>query len=331
MLDADILFSAKSAADQFVFHNHLLRRESQHDTAFVPGIVCTLICGINKYPVVKRHGDRALRLQKCMLGPWCFVMLCYFIFRIGNDLVGISPDQMLMCQNISGCMDKRRILFHGVKGAEHRFQHFVIHLHKALSPFKYLRCFRRHKTDRIPEVMRGFPDRNHGIPVLLQVAHLYLPRNVLCGIDSDHAFQRLSLLRVDRQYFCPGIFGTHCAAVDHAVKIDIVRIFSGSQHLFSGIDPLDCIAYQCNAAVVRHREIFPEYSGAEKDSVDNLLIPCAPADVIADRGYHFQAGRIRVDINQAFCAHDHAGNTEAALNGAGRGKSISIHFFFSFA
>ena len=89
------------AAYQLVFHNHFFRRKSKHHTAFVLGIVGSLIRRIDKYSVIKRHGHCTLRLQKGMFRPRSFIMSGHFIFRVGDHFFCISSDQMLMGEYIS--------------------------------------------------------------------------------------------------------------------------------------------------------------------------------------------------------------------------------------
>ena len=97
----------KSAAYQLVFHNHFFRRKSKHHTAFVLGIVGSLIRRIDKYSVIKRHGHCTLRLQKGMFRPRSFIMSGHFIFRVGDHFFCISSDQMLMGEYISIRLDSR--------------------------------------------------------------------------------------------------------------------------------------------------------------------------------------------------------------------------------
>ena len=107
MLYTDILFSTESAAYQLVFHNHFFRRKSKHHTAFMLGIVGSLIRRIDKYSVIKRHGHCTLRLQKGMFRPRSFIMSGHFIFRVGDHFFCISSDQMLMGEYISIRLDSR--------------------------------------------------------------------------------------------------------------------------------------------------------------------------------------------------------------------------------
>ena len=101
MLYTDVLFSAETAADQLVFHDHLLRREAKHDTALVLGIIGTLVSGIDEYTVVKRHRNGTFRLQESVLCPWCLIMSCHFILGICDHFICISPYQMFMGKEIS--------------------------------------------------------------------------------------------------------------------------------------------------------------------------------------------------------------------------------------
>ena len=80
VLHGHVFLPAESAAHQFVFHDHLLRRQPEHDTALMLSIICTLVRRIDKHAVIKRHRHRAFRFQERMLSPGSFIVCGHFIF-----------------------------------------------------------------------------------------------------------------------------------------------------------------------------------------------------------------------------------------------------------
>ena len=265
-----------------------------------------------------------------MFRPRRFIMLRHFIFRICDHFVRISAYEMLMCQDISGLMHKRRVFFHRLKRIQHRLIHLVIYLDKTLRLFQDLRRLGCDQTDRVSDIMGHVSDRNHRIPIMFQMSDFHVSRNIIRGKYADHAVQRFRFFGMDRQYFCTRIFCAYRASVNHAVQINIVRIFSGTQYFFCRIHALDFIANFCNTAIFRYRKIFTEDFSAQQDSLDDLFIPGTTADIIADCRHNFQPGRIRIHIQKSFRTHDHTRNTKTTLNSSDCAKCICIYFFFPF-
>ena len=167
-----------------------------------------------------------------------------------------------MSQDISICMDKRRVRFHSLKGVKHRIKHFIVYLHFQLRLFEDFLSLSCYKAYRVAQIMRHLPHRDHGIPVMFQMSHLHFARNVIRCVHPDDSVYGKGFFRVDGKDLCPRIFGAYRASVDHTVQINVIRVFPGAQHFFLGIDPLDRLPHIDCAALIMNREILPEDLGA---------------------------------------------------------------------
>ena len=138
-----------------------------------------------------------------------------------------------------------------------------------------------------------------------------------------------------------GILLPHCilqlcsriAPLTHKVlRPDIVRILAVAKHLPAYIYtecPLpDAVVISALQRILNLR-ITTQHSCCKYDALNNLFIAGAAADIAENRFFHILFRRIRVPVNQGFSCHDHAGNTESALNRTFTSKCIDKCFLFS--
>ncbi|MPN36540.1 hypothetical protein SDC9_184049 [bioreactor metagenome] len=113
--------------------------------------------------------------------------------------------------------------------------------------------------------------------------------------------------------------------MEHPFHINIIRIFTITQHLFPYIQPVHPAAH---FPIFRR---FGYFAGAENfrrhlHGADDLYITRAAADVVPQRMGDFLLRGGGVLIQQRLGAHNHARDAEAALHGSGLAKSISVGF-----
>ena len=258
-------------------------------------------------------------------------MIHQHIIRIADGLVGIAPGHVLLAQQVTGFMDLGRKGLGSIGGAENRLQRLVLHLHQFFGFFQNLRSLRRHQADGITQEMGDLPHGDHGIPVLHQVAHLYLARDVVGGIHAHNARQGLGLFLMDGQHTGPGILAADSAAVDHAVQVNVIGVFAGTQDLFPGIDTRHGFAHPGAVLFPGNFSAAAENLGRQQNGVNDLFIARAAANVVSDGEGHLLPGRVRVHIQQRLGRDDHAGNAEAALHRAGFGEGPGIDLLFRVA
>ena len=331
VLNGHVLFAAEAAAHQHIGDMDFLLGNAQHNRGFPRGVVGALIGGENGHAVPLPIGHGALRLQKSMLCIGRFVVVHQHIVRIPNGLIGVAAGHMLFAEQIAGLMHQRRKGLGCISGAEHRLQRLILHLHQLFCLFQYLRRFRRHKADGITQIMRDLAHGDHGVPVLHEMADLHLAGNVLRGVNADDPGQRLGLFLVDGQHSGTGVLAAHGAAVEHAVEINIVRIFTGAEDFLLCVNAGHGLAHTGAALLLRDLPAAAEGLRRQQDGVNDLFITCAAADIVADGKGRLLTGRLRIHVQQRLSGNDHAGDAEAALHGAGLAEGPSVDLLFPVA
>ena len=327
VLDGHVLLAAEAAAHQAVADLHPLRRQSQHPHDLVLGVVGALVRGEDHDPVIVGIGHGALRLQEGVLRPGGGEVLGQHVLRFGDGLRRIAPLDVLVGQQVPGPVDQGGVRQHGLPGIADHGQLLIVHLHQGLGLGQDLRCLRRHQADGVPQIVGDVPHGDHGVPVLHQVAHLVLPRDVIGGQHADHAGQSPGLLRVDGQHPGPGILGPDGTAVDHAVQIDVIGIDAGAGDLLLHIHPGNPLAQGPVGGGRRHLALA-EQLRRQQNAVDDLHIPGAAADVVADGVGRLLPGGIRIRVQQSLGAHHHAGDAEAALDRPRHAEGVGVDLLF---
>ena len=313
MLDGNVLLSAETPAHQAVADLHLLRREAQHPHGLVLGIVGALVRGKDHDSVPLRIGHGALRLQEGVLRPGGGEAAAQHVSRPGDGTLGVAPVNVLVGQEVSGGMHQRSALRHGLPEGADLGQLLIVNFHQGLGLGQDLRCLCRNEADGIAQVMGDASLGDHGIPVLHQVPHLVLPRDVLRRKDADNAGQGTGLLRVDGQHPGPGISAADGAGIDHAVQVDVIRIDAGALHLLLHVHPGDPGAH---GPVARSLRQLPgaEDLRRQQNGVDDLHITRAAADVGTDGEGRLLPGGGGIDVQQPLGGHHHARGAETALD-----------------
>ena len=281
VLDGHVLLAAKAPAHQAVADLHPLRRPPQHGHDLVLGVVGTLVGGEDHNTVPVGIGHGTLRLQKGVLCPRRVEPLGQHVLTFRNGLRRIAPLDVLVGQQVPLPVDQGGIGQHGLPGAADHGQLLIIHLHQSLGLGQDLRRLRRHQTDGVPQIVGDVPHGDHGIPVLLQMAHLVAAGHVRGGKHPHHAGQGLRLLGVDGQHPGPGIFAADSAAEDHAVHMDVIGVDTCTGDLLLHVHPghpgaQGPVLYSLGDLP------GPEQLRRQQDGVDDLHIPGAAADVVAD-------------------------------------------------
>ena len=327
VLDRYVLLAAEAAAHQTVADLHLLRRQAQHSHDLVLGIVCALIRGEHQNAIPIGTGHGALRFQKGVFRPGGREPPGDEILGFGQCLRRVSPLDVLMGQQIALPVHQRRVRQDGLLRVMDSRQLLVVHLHQRLGLSQSLRCFRRHQTNGIAQIMGDIAYGDHGVPVLFQMAHLVDAGDVRRRQDADHTGQGPGLLRMDGQHPCTGVLAADGAAVEHPVQIDVIRVLAGAGDLFLHVYPVDPAAYLPVRRCLRQLAL-PEAFCRQQDPVDDLHIAGAAADVVADSKGRLLPAGIRVRVQQRLGGDHHAGDAEAALNGPRLAKGPCVDLLF---
>ena len=257
----------------------------------------------------------------------------HFIFRGRNDSVGIAADQVFMGQDIrtGRRMDQRSPFFQSVGGTGQGRQFFIFDVDEFLGLFQDFRRFRSHQGNGVAQEVRRRAHRDERIPIGLQVADFDGTRDVIGRQDTDDTGQGLGLFRMDGLDDSPRIGAADGTAITHAGQVDgiqVIRILADTQDLGFDVDALARIADTAVAAADRDCLACAQQVRCHGDGVDDFLIARTAADIVADGGGDFQPRRRRVGVDEGLAAHDHAGDAEAALDGAGFAKSIDEDILF---
>ena len=328
VLHRHILLAAEAAAHQHVGNADLLLRQTQHTGDLPRRIVGALVRGEDRHAVPLPICHGAFRFEERMLRIGRLIVVHQHIVGIADGLIGIAAAHVLFAQQIAGLVHQRRIGLRGIGGAEDGLERFVFDLDQGFCLLQDLLRLRRHQTDGVAQIVGDLPHRDHGIPVLLQMSHLDLSRDILSRINADHAGQRLRLLLVDRKDPGAGVFAAHSAAVDHAVDIHVVGVLAVALHLFRNVDTRHTLADL--AALLRGVGKLPraEDLRRQQNAVNDLDVAGAAADVVADGKRRLLARRLGIGVEQRLGGDDHARDAEAALHGARPAEGIGVNFFF---
>ena len=234
-----------------------------------------------------------------------------------------------MGQQIAGAVDQGRVVGHGLLGGADRGEDLVLYLDHALGLLQDLRALRHHQADGIPQIVGHAAHGNHGIPVLHQMAHLVLPRDVLRSEHGGYAGQGQRLLPVDGLDNGAGMGGADGGGVEHPIHGYIVRIEARPLDLLRHVHPVDPCPHLPGARILR------QASGAEDrrrpaHALDNLHIPRTAADIVAQGVPDLCLRGIRVLVQQGLGGHDHTGDAKAALHcprlteGVGVGRPLEL-------
>ena len=175
-------------------------------------------------------------------------------------------------------------------------------------------------------------DTDESIPVGLEMPDFDRTGNIISRQDTDHAGQGLCLFRMDTPDDGRGILAAHGTAITHARQINLIKIvyiLSGSQYFPFDVNAVAGRTYLRIFGFFRYRRSLIQHIRCQGDGVDNFLVTGAATDIIADgRGYLYPV-RPWIGINERFAAHDHTGNTEAALHGPGFSEGIDEYVLFT--
>ena len=163
------------------------------------------------------------------------------------------------------------------------------------------------------------------------MADLDGPRDVIGRQDADDTGQGLGLFRMNGLDDSPRIGAADGTAITHTGQIDsiqVIRIFSDTQDFGLDVDALAGAADAAIAAADGNGLVRTQHIRNHSDGVDNFLIARTAADIVADGGGDFQPRRRRVGVDEGLAAHDHAGDAEAALDGAGFAKGVDKDILF---
>ena len=247
------------------------------------------------------------------------------ILAVADDLVGVAADEMLMRKHVRVVrFVHQNLVLQPVRHIEHGRKLLVFDLDQRRRGACLFVGFGSDERNCVAEKMRDFPDRNHHVVVLLEMPDLDRSGDVLGGQYAHDAGCRLCRRRIDRQHAGARIRAAHRRAVQHAVQIQIVRVFRVAERFSRRIDAVEVLSHDALEHPMRDVLTAAEHPRRQKDRFFDLLIAGAAADVHADRVLDLRRRRIGIAVNEPLCRHHHAGRAEAALHGARLGERIGV-------
>ncbi len=176
MLHRDILLAAEAAAHKCIFHHNPFLIPTEHNCNFLAAVIHTLIAAVYFHPILIRHADGTLRLQKSMLGKWRCIVFCYGIFRFFKSLFCISPSDMAGLAYIPRgmFMQLRRPFSSSLMYVPYRLQHLIINVYKFFGFRKNIFCLCYYKAYCITYTTCNIAFCNHYIPVLLDMPNFII-------------------------------------------------------------------------------------------------------------------------------------------------------------
>ena len=207
-------------------------------------------------------------------------------------------------------------------------QHLIFNLHELLRRFKRLLIARADEGHGVAEVVRDLPHADERRLILFQVADVDFAGNVLLRQDADDALERFRRACVDREHPRAGVGAAHRAAVAHPVDVHVVGVLPIAEHLLLHVEPVDARAQLPVVGRGCGNLSLAEDPPREEDAVDDLDIPRAAADIVADGEGRLLARGVRVRVEQCLGRDDHPWDAEAALHRArfAEGEGIDLLF-----
>ena len=219
---------------------------------------------------------------------------------------------------------------HGLLGGADGAQHLVLHLDHPLGLLQDLLALGHDETDGVPQVVGGAAHGDHGVPVLHQVAHLVLSRDVGGGEHPRHPGQGLGLLGVDGPDNGPGVGGADRRGVEHAVHVDVVGVEALAPDLLRRVYPVDPGPQGPGAGLLR-QSALAEDGRRQAYARNDLHIAGAAADVGAQGAADLPLRGVRILVQQALGGHHHPRDAEAALDRPRLPKAAGVGLLFKFA
>ena len=328
VLDRHILLAAKAAAHQLVLDPDLFA--AQQELAFVQRGVGGLVRGEDAHiPVLVPVGHGALGFQERMLRPGGLKVLGDDVLRPGNSPGGVAPahvlvglDVVLLLVEDPGGVGQFRLL-RAMDGGEG----LVGHLHEPFGLFQGLLVLGYHQGDGVPQIVGEPADGDEGVLVVLDVAHLVLPGDILGGDHRHHPGQGFRFLRVNGQHPGPGVLAANGGTVGHVGQIPVVRVFSVAQHLFLHIQPMDAAAQLPVGLGGLGDDAFPLELRRQLDGLDDLHIARAAAVVVSDGIADLLLRGVLHLVKEGLGAQHHPRYAEAALDGTRLPVGIGVELF----
>ena len=331
VLNGHILLAAEAAAHQHVLDLAVVIVHPQHGGALVHGGMGALVRGQQADAAIGQgQGHAALRLQKGVLCPGSMEVPGQHKFGMPDGALRVSPGDVLVCLNVVLVLLKHQgcVRCSGLRRVVDGGEHLILYLHQLFGGLQRLLVPGAHQSHGVTQIVCDLAHADHGGLVLFQMAHVDLAGDVLLGQNAHHAGQGLRLAGVDGQDPGPGVLAAHCAAVAHPVHIHIIRILAIAQDLFLHVQPVDAAAHFPVVGRGRRQLPLPEDLTGQQDTVNDLHIAGAAADVVADGEGSLLTGGIGISVQQGLGGDDHAGDAEAALDGARLAEGEGVNLLF---
>ena len=263
-----------------------------------------------------RHGKRALRQRLGGVAARHVTALTHVVLEL--HCVAKGKEAVVQARGVGSP---------GLDNVTHGLQRLVIDLYELLGLLERRLVLGNHQRDGITHAAGDIALGDHDVPVLDKVADL-VDRHVLGAQDAHHAGQGLGFGGIDGEHTGARILGAHGAGIGQARLIelvDVVGILALAEHLLAHVDTEGALAH---AVVIAALQILvdllfaAEHRSGQRDTLDNLFVAGAAADVTANGVLDLLLGGLGVLGDERCTRHDHAGDAKTALHGAHGAKGV---------
>ena len=263
-----------------------------------------------------RHGKCALRQRLGGIAARHVTALAHVVLELHR--VAKGKEAVVQARCVGGL---------GLGDVAHRLQRLVIDLYELLGLLERRFVLGDHQHDGVTHAAGDIALGNHDVPVLDKVADL-VDRYVLGAQDAHHTGQGLGLGSIDGEHAGARILRAHGAGVGQTRLIelvDVVGILALAEHLLAHVDAEGALAH---AVVVAALQVLidllfaAEHRSGQRDTLDNLFVAGATANVAADGVLDLLLAGLGVLGDERRTRHDHTGDAKTALHGAHGAKGV---------
>ena len=339
-LSGNILLAAEAAPHQRADHAHLFVIQAQalrnlppvavrdlaahidrHLVAVVFGRA-PLLAGRRAHPAVtRRHRQRALRLQKGVLGHRRAVRALDDDVGRGEPRLHVAVPHLDMLEQVpigTVRVQLRRVRLQRIPRIGDRRQHLVIDADQRQRLLRDLRRLCHRQRDRVPDIACRIASARENRPVVFDQPVPRIARHVRVGQHRVHALQRTRRVGVDAANPRVGVFAAQRRPEKHPVERIVIGVERRPRHLVDRIRPLQWLTDLRQRLHYRRQHRIRHPAGAQilagrLHRADDRRVAGAAAIGVLQALLDLHLARVRVLVQQRLGLHDEPGRAEAAL------------------
>ena len=348
-LSGNVLLAAKAAPHQCPDDAHLLVVQAQalghlppvavrdlaaHIDGQLIAVVfgrALLLAGRRAHTAVsRRHRQRALRLQKGVLGHRRTVGALDHDVRRGEPRLHVAVPHLDMLEQVpvgTVRVQLRRVRLQRIPRIRDRLQHLVIDADQRQRLLRDLRRLRHRQRNRVADVACRKGAARKDRPVVFDQPVPRVARHVRVRQHRVHALQRTRRVRVNAANPRVRVFAAQRCPEKHPVERIVIRVKSRPRHLVDRIRPLQWLTnlrqrlHHRRQHRIRHPAGTQIFAGRLHRADDRRVARAAAVGVL-ETLLDIHLARVRVLVQQRLGLHDESGRAEAALRRAVADESI---------